>query len=139
MSKDHHIDGVIKFSARFGVPLAERPTLLDYELFLYRLQFLHEELHEFLQAHRSGNLVEAADALLDLEYVLHGTAAMMGLGRRWHDLWRCVHLANMAKVPAPSMAASKRKSQYDIVKPLGWRGPEEQLRKIIAQEIDDAR
>lgn len=137
MKKDH-MEGVVEFGEKFGVPMADRPTMLDTELFLYRLQFLHEELHELLQAFRAGDLVRAVDALLDLEYVLHGTGAMMGVSRIWHELWLVVHAANMSKTPALSATASKRQNRFDIIKPPGWRGPEDQLRRIIAREIDES-
>ena len=138
MKNSNHMDGVRQFSERFGVPIEDRPSLLDDELFLYRLQFLHEELNELLQAHRTGDLTKAVDALLDLEYVLHGTAIMMGLNRRWHDLWTTVHLANMAKIPTPSVFGSKRKSKFDVIKPPNWKSPEDQIKKILADEIDNS-
>lgn len=60
-----------------------------------------------------------ADALVDLVYVVKGTAAMMGLP--WRALWDDVNGANMRKEPGET----HRKMGFgaDIRKPEGWVGP----------------
>jgi predicted HAD superfamily Cof-like phosphohydrolase len=55
-----------------------------------------EEFTEYLEAEHSGNLVEIADALIDLEYVTLGTHLEYGLPQP--KLFKEVHNANMAKL-----------------------------------------
>lgn len=110
------------FQEKFGTPMASRPSLLDQKAFDFRVKFLGEELEEFVVSHTAGDLISAADALVDLAYVLHGTALMMGLP--WEDLWKEVQRANMTKERATSAAQSKRGSAIDVIKPPGWKGPD---------------
>jgi predicted HAD superfamily Cof-like phosphohydrolase len=115
-------DDVKEFHRKFGVPVRERPQLLNEDEHLYRLRFLREELDEFHEAYEAGDLVKAFDALLDLAYVVHGTAIMMGLP--WQEGWDHVQRANMMKRRVVNGAESKRGSELDVVKPDGWVGPE---------------
>lgn len=110
------------FQNFFKVPMAVQPSLLSEELFRFRAKFLHEEVMEFVQGHNAQNLCDAADALIDLAYVLHGTALMMGLP--WDALWREVHHKNMKKVRVTRVDESKRGSIYDIKKPKEWTPPD---------------
>lgn len=113
---------VRQFQEKFGVPMADKPSLLDQKTFDFRRKFMQEELNEFSDSHVEGDLIGAADALVDLVYVVHGTALMMGLP--WEDLWNEVQRANMTKERAATAAQSKRGSALDVIKPPGWKGPD---------------
>lgn len=113
---------VLAFQQKFQVPMASQPAFLDPQAFEFRFRFMHEELQEFLEAHMKGDMHGAADALVDLAYVLHGTALMMGLP--WPRLWEEVQRANMAKERATHAGQSKRGSALDVIKPEGWKAPD---------------
>lgn len=115
-------DDVHTFNEKYGVPMAPVPSLLNEELFRYRSAFLLEELEEFTRSHERGDLNEALDALIDLAYVVHGTALIMGLP--WETAWKRVHDKNMQKIKTPRAEASKRGSRFDVVKPPGWTPPD---------------
>lgn len=119
------------FHTKFALPTSEDrfPGLLTDETFMFRYQFLQEELQELLKAHREGNLEDFADALVDLVYVALGTAHMAGVP--WEELWAEVQRANMGKVRATESSQSKRGSSLDVVKPMGWRPPD------VAQVLRD--
>lgn len=119
-STDHQ--DVRDFHEKFGVPQGDEPCMLDLATYMFRKNFLQEELDEFMEAYSEGDLHKAADALVDLVYVAHGTAAMMGLP--WASLWNEVQRANMSKVRATSAEQSKRGSALDVIKPEGWTGPD---------------
>lgn len=123
-----NFDDVVEFHTQFGLPTGGRPQLLTDELFGFRIKFLHEELAEFSAAHNRGDLAEAADGLVDLVYVVLGTATMMGLP--WQALWDEVHRANMKKIRVASSDESKRGSAFDVRKPASWVPPD--LRKHLA-------
>lgn len=119
-------EDVKAFHEKFGVPLSSEPRLMVEDDFKFRHQFLYEELWEFEQAHKHGDLARAADSLIDLVYVALGTALWMGLP--WQKLWDEVQRANMEKVPALNAEASKdgtgRGHQFDVIKPKGWNPPD---------------
>lgn len=65
---------------------------------------------------------QAFDALLDLVYVAHGTAHL--LGYPWQIGWNAVQRANISKERAAADGSdSKRGSSFDVIKPAGWTPP----------------
>lgn len=116
---------VIHFHQKFGVPVAAEASFLNPEAYGFRVKFLQEELDEFREAHSNGDMHGAADALVDLAYVVHGTAHMMGLP--WPMLWMEVQRANITKVRATDASQSKRGTALDIIKPAGWVAPDHTL------------
>lgn len=109
------------FQEKFDIPMSQIPAFLDGKAERFRTKFLQEELDEFKEACQHQDLAKAFDALLDLAYVVHGTALMMGLP--WDKGWAEVQRANMQKVRATDPTASKRGSPLDVVKPVGWQPP----------------
>jgi hypothetical protein len=71
------------------------PRLLSPEEARFRIKFLEEELEEFKDGVREGDLAKCADALVDLVYVALGTAHLQGLP--WDELFDEVQRANMTK------------------------------------------
>lgn len=96
--------------------------MLSHEEFEFRLKFLHEELKEFEVGFIQKDIVQIADALIDLVYVAMGTAHLSRLP--WEGLWREVQRANMMKERAKYASDSKRNSTLDVVKPKGWTPPD---------------
>ena len=87
-----------------------------------RIQMMVEELREYCEAVRSGDMAAMADSLVDLEYFLLGTAAMHGFP---HDtIFNAVHEANMKKVLVESKEESHRLNKLDVKKPEGWTPPD---------------
>lgn len=120
------------FHEKFGLPTAAHPgksrhwsppRMVDHDTFLFRLQFLQEELNELLKDYRAGDLPGVADALADLVYVALGTAHMFGIPL--DHVFQEVQRANMQKERASGSgdARSKRGSALDVVKPAGWTPP----------------
>jgi predicted HAD superfamily Cof-like phosphohydrolase len=126
-------DDVHVFRKTMQLPIGDAPHLLRATEVSYFARFIMEELSEFLRANEEGNLVKAADALVDLTYVAMGGAHAMGLP--FNDLWKVVHAANMRKQPATALYRSVRGNQYDVVKPAGWVAPEATMQTIIDTHI----
>ena len=160
-----YIRDVGMFQAKFGlddVENAEPGFLKDRDLQRFRLGFLLEELLEYadsigwmldikVEKGEGGALIpslnwmpdpegttslsKTLDALVDLQYVLSGTARFHGFAQHRYDgllgqrmrvfdsAWFRVHRANMAKVRG-TMETSKRGTKFDVVKPVGWKAPE---------------
>jgi len=62
-----------------------------------RVKLLKEELQELEDAYEANDLIEIADALIDIEYILHGTTLEMGFGDYNEILFDEVHSSNMSK------------------------------------------
>ena len=124
---------VNEFHRKFEVPVTgDERYMPDAETREYRINFLREELAEFEEAIDDQDPVKAFDALLDLAYVVYGTALMMGIDQfQWVKGFSHVHSRNMAKVRATSPDQSKRGTALDVVKPEGWYPPEEMLKQIL--------
>lgn len=129
---DH--EDVADFHRKFGLEYQGPPRFLDPELTKFRLKFLKEELKEFEDAVTAGDMVKAFDALIDLNYVSHGTAYLMGLP--WAAGWAAVQRANMRKVRAASLEDSAAKTgrghASDVVKPPGWIAPDTELTVLLS-------
>lgn len=136
MMTDRELEEIRSFHQKFDQLDPNRIVHLTKRKLAERINFMLEELTEF--AHGCGLLLYAdkvdldgpdedqsmeaqADALVDLCYVLKGTAAMMGLGPAWVELWDDVQRANMAKVKGPTHRNMGHGA--DICKPEGWVGP----------------
>jgi len=127
---------VAAFHKRFGLEPNPMPGPLEPGLQDFRDQFIDEELEEYQRgvslmrfaarsddaaALREGT-IQAFDALVDLVYVVIGTAHLHGFD--FETAWKRVHAANMKKVRAqPDGVDSKRASGYDVVKSKGWEPP----------------
>ena len=114
-------DDIQAFREKFEMPMHESPTF-DARLLQTRKVYLYEELGELHAATETCDLVEVADALVDLVYIIKGTAA--GLGLNWDALWSTVHNSNMAKKRADTADESKRGIVGDVYKPHGWIEPD---------------
>lgn len=127
------IDQVAEFHEKFGLPNGTVDLLaVDAAAARFRITFMREELTEFTEDLSMGNRVGAFDALLDLAYVVYGTALFMGVTpEQWKEGMNAVHQCNMKKVRVEREEQSKRGSAFDVKKPEGWVGPEDELGRIL--------
>lgn len=58
---------------------------------------MQEELNELKEAIENKDLIEIADALCDLQYVLSGAVLEFGLGEKFVQLFNEVQRSNMSK------------------------------------------
>lgn len=63
-----------------------------------RLQLMQEELAEFAEALGEGDAPQALRELVDLQYVVTGSALVFGLGPYFQPGFNEVHRANMTKL-----------------------------------------
>lgn len=93
------IGSVCEFHDAFGISNAEEPTAelseKDVEL---RHRLMHEENEEYLDAARKGDLVEVADALGDMLYILCGTILKHGLQDKIGEVFAEIQRSNMSKL-----------------------------------------
>ncbi len=89
---------VVDFHATFGHPVAEVAGVPPQELVDLRISLIQEEFMELFDAVATNNIVEMADALTDMLYVIYGFGAVAGINL---DLtFAEVHRSNMSKLGA---------------------------------------
>ncbi len=88
---------VAEFHKTFKHPILDTATIPTKERCQLRIDLLAEELKELQDAVNEGNMVEVADALCDLQYVLAGAVLEFGLGKQFKSLFDEVHRSNMSK------------------------------------------
>ena len=89
------------FHERFGAYIEPAPTAdIPAEVGAVRADLIAEELEEYRAAFRAGDLVEIADALSDLLYLVMGTYLSHGLQEIAAQLFDEVHRSNMTKLDA---------------------------------------
>ncbi len=98
MIKDtNSLNQVAEFHTTFKHPILTTPTIPSPERCKLRVELLAEELKELQQAITDKDIVEIADALCDLQYVLSGAILEFGLGEKFKELFDEVHRSNMSK------------------------------------------
>jgi predicted HAD superfamily Cof-like phosphohydrolase len=87
---------VKEFHETFGLVVRERPGIPDSQTVQLRVRLIKEELEELQEAFDNHDIVEVADALGDLMYVVLGTAVSCGLPT--DQIFDEIHRSNMSKV-----------------------------------------
>lgn len=160
MSSIHHV-AELHDKMGHGKARLPKPGFLPEKFMQMRLNFMLEELLETAKAcgfnlemydrtsldtqpifmkdannykRHDHDLEDALDGLIDLQYVLLGTADLMGFANPgpgkfasssiWHEGWSRVHKANMLKEPVVNAKESSRGFNIDLKKPKGWLKPQ---------------
>lgn len=92
---------VRSFHDAFGIANSARPLgdIGDRDALL-RYKLIREENEEYLEAALRGDLVEVADALGDILYILCGTLLKHGLEHKIDEVFREIQRSNMSKLGA---------------------------------------
>jgi len=112
MKKMDALNQVALFHRTFQHPVEEQPLIPAEDRCRLRVALLEEELKEFKKAIADGDLVEVADALCDLQYVLSGAVLEFGLGDQFVDLFEEVQRSNMSKTCSTLEEAEETQRYY---------------------------
>jgi predicted HAD superfamily Cof-like phosphohydrolase len=93
----NYLNKVTIFHKTFDVPIVDKPSIPEDDRCELRINLLQEELNELKESIKNKNLVEVADALCDIQYVLSGTILEFGLGEKFNELFIEVQRSNMSK------------------------------------------
>jgi len=89
-------DMVHEFHRVYDCNISSEPKLPDREERALRIGLLKEEYNEYIQAEKMGDLVEIADALADMLYIINGTCVSYGIPI--DEIFNEVHASNMSKL-----------------------------------------
>jgi len=95
------IAAVQAFHKAFSLGMEESPTSeLTKEKNLLRFNLMKEENEEYLEAANNNDLVEVADALGDMLYILCGTIIEHGMQHKIEEVFNEIQRSNMSKLGA---------------------------------------
>ena len=97
MQTPDSLNAVAEFHRTFHHPVLETPQIPSETRCQLRVALLAEELKELEVAILEKDLVEVADALCDLQYVLAGAILEFGLGDKFKALFDEVQRSNLSK------------------------------------------
>ena len=93
------IDAVKKFHEVYKIPFQDFPTKDIPKSFLnLRYRLMSEENQEYLEAAKNGDLIEIADALGDMLYILCGTIITHGMQHKIEEVFDEIQRSNMSKL-----------------------------------------
>ena len=84
------------FMEAFGQEVLYVPTMPDFNLAALRLDLIEEEVQELRDGLGRSSLLEVADALTDILYVVYGAGHAFGIDL--DDCFHEVHRSNMTKL-----------------------------------------
>lgn len=91
------LNDVAEFHTTFDLPILDDPIIPAADRCMLRVNLLQEELNELKEAIQQDDLVEVADALCDIQYVLSGAILEFGLAEKFTSLFNEVQRSNMSK------------------------------------------
>ena len=97
MDKIDSLNQVADFHNTFKHPVLSTPQIPAEERCQLRVALIAEELNELEDAIKDNDIVEVADALCDIQYVLSGAVLEFGLGDKFSALFDEVQRSNMSK------------------------------------------
>ena len=92
------IDAVALFHETFKIGNANEITLVDEKTYNLRHALIKEENDEYLEACKNEDIVEIADALGDMLYILCGTIIEHGLQDKIEAVFNEIQRSNMSKL-----------------------------------------
>ena len=93
------INHVKLFHESFGIENKTRPSSdLSEKVYNLRYNLMKEENDEYLDACEKGDMVEIADALGDMMYILCGTILSHGLQGKIEEIFEEIQRSNMSKL-----------------------------------------
>tara|TARA_B110001454_G_C12535557_1_gene357111 strand:+ start:353 stop:736 length:384 start_codon:yes stop_codon:yes gene_type:complete len=95
----HQIDSVKKFHEVYKLNYKESPIAkLDLATINLRFNLMDEENKEYLEAAQNNDLIEVADALGDMLYILCGTIIAHGMQDKIEEVFDEIQRSNMSKL-----------------------------------------
>lgn len=120
---------VREFHEKFGHPVEDRPVEMKPERARKRYNWMLEEINEFLEA---DEIVEQADAMIDVIYFALGTLVEMGIEP--DSLFEIVQEANMSKLWPDGKPHYNAEGK--TIKPSTWEDPHEKLKAEIERQAN---
>ena len=112
MEKIDSLNQVGEFHRTFKHPIEPAPIIPSEDRCKLRVSLIAEELKELEHAIKDKDIVEVADALCDIQYVLSGAVLEFGLGEKFKELFDEVQRSNMSKTCSSMKEAEETVEHY---------------------------
>lgn len=112
MQEPKPLNSVAEFHKTFKHPILDSPQIPSPKRCELRVSLIAEELKELEEAIADNDLVEVADALCDIQYVLSGAILEFGLGDKFKALFDEVQRSNMSKTCKTMEEAEATQAHY---------------------------
>lgn len=113
------IDMVREFHEKFEHVIETVPTIPPAATNKFRAEFMEEEAKETMLACEEGNLIELADGLGDMQYVLDGWFLNAGLADKKEAIVAEIHRSNMTKLCKDEQQAEDSKNFINTICVIG--------------------
>ena len=97
MTDPKSLTSVAEFHKTFQHPILDSPQIPSETRCKLRVSLIAEELEELEEAIQAKDIVDIADALCDIQYVLSGAILEFGLKDKFNELFEEVQRSNMSK------------------------------------------
>ena len=105
---------VADFHETFRHPILPAPAIPSEDRCKLRVALIAEELKELETAIRDKDIIEVADALCDIQYVLSGAILEFGLAGKFKALFEEVQRSNMSKACSSEAEAIETIEHYRL-------------------------
>ncbi len=112
MDKIDPLNQVAEFHKTFRHPILDSPQIPSEDRCKLRVSLIAEELKELQEAIDDKDVVEIADALCDIQYVLSGAILEFGMGEKFKELFEEVQRSNMSKACEDEEEAKQTVAHY---------------------------
>ncbi|MCR9014408.1 nucleoside triphosphate pyrophosphohydrolase family protein [Aquiflexum gelatinilyticum] len=112
MQDPKSLTSVAAFHQTFKHPILPEPQIPDAKRCKLRVSLIAEELKELEEGIKNQDIVEIADALCDIQYVLSGAILEFGLAEKFKALFDEVQRSNMSKACKTIAEAEQTVSLY---------------------------
>jgi predicted HAD superfamily Cof-like phosphohydrolase len=116
MDKIDPLNQVADFHKTFRHPILDTPQIPSEDRCKLRVSLIAEELKELQEAIDDNDVVEIADALCDIQYVLSGAILEFGMGGKFKELFEEVQRSNMSKACDSEEEAKQTVTHYKTQK-----------------------
>ena len=122
------LDSVKLFHKKFNINYLNDPKAnIPQEIKELRFKLMEEENLEYLKATKENDLVEIADALGDMLYILCGTIISHGLQNKIEEIFQEIQSSNMSKLGDDGMPIYREDGK--VLKGPNYFKPD--IRKIL--------
>jgi len=136
MQQPDSLNLVAKFHQTFKHPIIPDPQIPSEDRCKLRISLIEEELRELEEAIKNRDIVEVADALCDIQYVLSGAILEFGLGEKFKDLFEEVQRSNMSKACSSEQEAIDTVAFYKTNKQTDCFYREENGKWLVYRKSD---
>jgi predicted HAD superfamily Cof-like phosphohydrolase len=95
----NELNSVAEFHNAFRIAMTDEPTIdLPSDIVKLRFNLMKEENEEYLEAAENNDMIEVADALGDMLYILCGTILSHGMQHKIQEVFEEIQRSNMSKL-----------------------------------------